>query len=715
MTKLLRSMLLAGLLLLAPAYGFAEGNKVPRTADDVHVPEPSTYGVQNVGSAGHRVTYGVSSQLFPPGARLYRAQLARKSAAHYADGLAAEGVECENPWSPIVSAIEGIKRQIEEELRRINEQISQYERERDEARAEADTINKQKGYISHYTSADDEAREKSTWVVGLKEVKERWENDLKQVEDNLRDARAHNAAWKKPAKCDGEETKGGIQVGGGGTPADSDDEASVRYPHKSTVCEPCQALVNRYNQNMDAARTAARRIGQLQGEIQSISNKPSPNGMSLDEEIRYKASETRTLRRELEQLEKDQAARQGSADDLARQIADCEKRCATEEEGKKKDGEVKVGGGGVGGRRMGTRYQPLRTSCKPCESMVSQYNAYITSLNSLDPDIEDYERLVRGGGPDVEKNRYTLSGLGKQEESLLRAKNELAKKIEACEFKCKAPTKWPYVSSKCRHCADAVRSYNEYVDKLFEAEKEADDANIRLYKERLSQGHHTLMRCEQRCNAAEENGKHILVPGGSSSSSGGGSSSSGGIEIELEDAHAQDGTNAFDAKEVEHIRDGGHETMTPPPSQPPIQTTPPIRSEPVPPVEPVKPPEVKVGGGESIIIPPPPKQPFDAMLASNSGSLRHTMGKSSCPDALGRTSVRSSDNRPIRVEIIGNNSVIAGTVSGSGTASPGIEVTFTCAVPGGGSYSETLNIKATDPASGESRTLSYSASITVSE
>ena len=710
MTQLLRLILLAGILMLAPIPGFADGQKVPRTADDIHVPEPRTYGVQNVGSAGHRVTYGVSSQLFPPAARLYRAQLARKSAAHYADGLAAERVECENPWPVIISAIEAIKGQIEEEIRLISEQIAKYERERDEARAEADAINKKKGYISHYTSADDEAREKSTWVVGQKEVKERWENDLKQVEGNLRDARARGAAWTKPAHCSGEEKKDGVKVGGDDPELENEeDDASHDYPYKTTQCEPCQALVKRYNQNMTAAREAARRIGQLRGEIQAIANQPAPPGVSLDDEIRRKANDTRTLRRELEQLEREQAARERDSAEMARQIAECEKRCATEEEGKKKDGEIKVGGGG-GGVRMGNRYQPLQTSCKPCESMVSQYNAYITSLNSLDPDIEDYERLVREGGPDVEKNRYTLLQLGKQEESLLRAKNELARKIEACEFKCKTPTKWPYASSTCRYCADAVRAYNEYVDKLFEAEKEADDANIRLYKERLSQGHHTIARCEQRCNAVEEGGKHILVPGGSSNSSSGAD-----IEIELEDARTQDGTNAFDAKEVEHIRVGGGEQPVPPRQPEKVELPPHIQHPVPPPVEPVKPTETKVGGGETIITPPPPKQPFDAMLAANSGNLRHIMGKSSCPDALGRTSVRSSDNRPIQVEIIGSNTMVAATVSGSGTSSPGVEIKFTCAVPGTGSYNENVSIKATDPASGESKTLSYSASITVTE
>lgn len=710
---------LAGLLLLTPHASLADGNKVPRTADDIHVPKPSNYGYGTYEGGGAYSDNWKTRQLFPREANLYRSQLAKKAAAHYADGLAAQKVECENPWPTIITAIEAIKAEIAKELAEIEKLIKKYEAERDRlekeyknAKAVSDKIpypsyadensERYKNYWKHYSKTKEleaQFKEKGIWVVGLKDVRDRWQKDLKQVEGNLKNAKAQNGAWKKPAHCNGEDKKGGIKVGGGGT---GDGAAGGQYAHISTDCPQCQRWAKTHNNIIDDLKKGAETIARLEAEIRKIADAPAPKGMSLDDEIRDKAKKTKNLRRQLEEEKRYQKARQMDVDNAKKKLIACEKQCKPPvEKGKKK--AIKVGGGGHG---MSDKFKPITTNCKDCAAMVNQYNTYVISLNSLQFDIEKYEKLVAAGTEPKQNNRFTLDSLNQQLQGLIDTNAKLLAKIKACEKKCKNPVKkWAYAKTKCKFCVATVKAYNKYIDELYEAEKAGDEGKAILIREKLSQANHALARCESKCTV-EEGGKHILVPGGGVSGS---SSSSGGeVEIELEDAHSVGGSNAFDPKDLEHL----DPNQPPPPEKVELPTH--IKHPVPPPMEPKK-PDIKVGGGGGIVTPPPPKKPFDPMLAANSGNLRHVMGKSSCPDQLGKTSVRASDNRLIKLEVLGRNTIASANITGNNSAAPGVDIKFTCAVPGAGSYHETVSIRATDPATGESKTLSYNASVTVVE
>ena len=193
------------------------------------------------------------------------------------------------------------------------------------------------------------------------------------------------------------------------------------------------------------------------------------------------------------------------------------------------------------------------------------------------------------------------------------------------------------------------------------------------------------------------------------------------IEIELEDARSTSGTNAFGAQEVEHIGRDGHydpidnvgEVVVPPtrpqvttPQQPPrtpVETEPEVEiTTPQPPVEPVE-------------QTPPPVQPLQV---STSGSINfnHKVGVppqgSPCPTPAGTVSVNSNNGNPL--EIV-STSVIGSiqpklTLSKAGNT---LTAVFNCSSPENGTFTGQVSITVRDTVTGQTKTVSVSASGTV--
>ncbi len=138
-------------------------------------------------------------------------------------------------------------------------------------------------------------------------MKGRWEKDLGQVQVNRKYAGQHNSTWKQPKHCAGKDGNKKIKVGG---------NFEKQYPHKSTDCKPCTALVTKYNQWVDEIRKLAKEIAKLEADIRKIADTPAPKGMSLGDEIKDKQNKTRPLRRALEDAKKTLRAKEQDLNDL---------------------------------------------------------------------------------------------------------------------------------------------------------------------------------------------------------------------------------------------------------------------------------------------------------------------------------------------------------------------------------------------------------------
>ncbi len=242
-----------------------------------------------------------------------------------------------------------------------------------------------------------------------------------------------------------------------------------------------------------------------------------------------------------------------------------------------------------------------------------------------------------------------------------------------------------------------MKWYNEHVDQHYEAQKEGDEQKIKLLEEKLSQGHHALARCEEKCAFVEESSTDIRI--------------GEDFEIELEDARSVDGKNAFDAREVKHVTVGGGRETPPPPEriEPPHHVKHPIPKPIAPPEKPKE--EISTGGGQIGYIEPP--KPFLPLFVTPGEALIHIMFSSKCPDHVGSPGIRTNDNRTLKAEVVSDNKFVDTSISGNNTPSPSVDVKFNCNVPGTGTYNETVKVKVTDTQSGESKTLDYNATITV--
>ena len=434
-----------GLSLLMATTAFA-GEKVKRTADEIKIPESSQYRDRYTGE-GHDYDSprydenGWDYTFFPPEAPMNRASLMlQKSEAHIKDGMAAQKKECENPWPPIISSIEGMITELKKEMEVAKKLIKKYDAEWKKVKAELKTMQaevdkfdrrdkirpvtvgsykdlnaNQKKYWD-YTKLKAKEHELGLWVVGLKEINGYRAKDLKKIEGLLKKAKAANKAWEKPKHCGEEEKKKIIKKG-------EEIKKIKRYPRLKAKCKKCEKTAATYNQRLGELEEWEQVVADIEKQLRDIIDSKAKPGESVIDESNRKKKETEWLRKSLKGEKMIVEARKQEADKWLKKLRACEKEKCRD----------------IG---MSNKYKYTSSKCKKCAGSVRQYNTFIDSMNSLQYDIDKYERKQKNDDYDKDKNetpgnvKFWLSELYDQLNNLKRETNKLAKAIKACERKC---------------------------------------------------------------------------------------------------------------------------------------------------------------------------------------------------------------------------------------------------------------------------------------
>ncbi len=228
-----------------------------------------------------------------------------------------------------------------------------------------------------------------------------------------------------------------------------------------------------------------------------------------------------------------------------------------------------------------------------------------------------------------------------------------------------------------------------------------------------------LRRCVKTAKDAGE-GTTLVVPGGGTAVNKSATSNKGKKDrvktgeatVELESVNAVDGTNAFDAKEVEKVGKGDKKVKKEPE---PKNQPPKVEKEPYKPVV-VKTPEKVIEPPKVVKTepkqPPVEEEPFQVNLSGSIGFV-HTVGSSPCPQAAGSVTIYSSV--PMDITGVSTSGSIAPKLtvnkSGSGTSHT-ITVFFNCSSPDKGSFSGTITVN-TKSKGGETKAIPIPANGTV--
>ncbi len=254
------------------------------------------------------------------------------------------------------------------------------------------------------------------WVVGMKEINGYRHKALKEIKDVLEKAKAANKAWKAPKHCGGEDKKKIIKKG-------EDVKVQKRYPRLKAKCKQCEKTASTYNQRLGELEEWEAVVADIEKQIKDIVDGKPKRGESVIEESKRKQRETKWLRTSLKSEKIIVEARKQEADKWLKKLRACEKKQCRD----------------IG---MSNKYKYTSTKCKKCGGLVRQYNTFIDSMNSLQYDIDKYERKQKQGDYDKDRNespgnvKFWLHELYEQLNNLKRETNKLAGQIKACEKKC---------------------------------------------------------------------------------------------------------------------------------------------------------------------------------------------------------------------------------------------------------------------------------------
>lgn len=618
--------------------------------------------------------------------------------------------------------------------------------------------------------AEADAREFGLWVVGMEEGIVRWKKDLKQVEGNLKAAQQANASWKKPAHCTDSKDEPQIQIdpnilknkwlmeggmteldpptldledkpaGGNKKPAADDkpagkddgwnlggywdgfkdrfglgykwkydedtgdktptdeedgeiklDPLQLKYkldfgggmtkidPPKffklsvKTRCVPCQVYADDYNTIVTLYNELRMMEGSTKYALEQLQKqKPQKNKGGLKgldaagdalKKIMEQERREKFLEQQIAKIQKQIEATEKDLQEAGQRLAKCEQQCAP----KLRTSGIAIGTGGSASQGSDPLALPFKWE-----------GPYTTSCPERCQKITD-----------------TLNGLPEKARKILLRIRQLT-------------------------LANRLAELNDQLHELslidYQAEIKQNNAEIARHKknlETLKDYFKKLLKakadCEKKyCKPKPKDKKvgYIPSPAGESQNI---SVAGGDIEIELEDAISVAGNNAFNAKDVEQVgaRPTDHATHTPSPSRPPVRAggnTPPPVKEPA--------PAISMGEDPSGLI-EKPITAFNPFFNTPGEALIHIMFSSKCPDKLGKPVITTPDNRTVKAEVVSTHQVLNTKVEDNNSASPKVDVQFNCNVPSTGSYSETVRVKVTDPATGESKMLNYNASVTV--